>query len=220
MKPCAYPRACLNTSHIVTCSWSVLRALVHSATAARLMGCRLLLSTSICATTYPNLAINWTYCLSCFWDTEKKKEAKASLSWQAQMHRVRLMLWMWDPLGSTHTGSPQPCYLARWARCAVMSAWLWTVLDRQGQRAAGQCHCAGPSGRWTGTSCSEKKKCRPSEWLQRTATEIQATDFLGPFVRPFWMHDCCHSFFCWLHGIYQDTASHILGLLLGWLLWA
>lgn len=31
----------------------------------------------------------------------------------------------------------------------------------------------------------KKKDCKPSEWLQREATEIQATDFLGPFVRLF-----------------------------------
>lgn len=77
------------------------------------------------------------------------------------MHRGRLMLWMWDSLGSSCTSSPQPCCLTSWARCALMSPWLWIVLDRRGQRmagVAGQCHYAGSSSQWTGTSCLEKKR--------------------------------------------------------------
>ena len=76
------------------------------------------------------------------------------------MHRVRILLWMWDSLVSAHSSSPQPCYLTHWAQCAIISLRLWIVLDRQGQRlegAAGQCHHTGPRGQWTGTSCLLKR---------------------------------------------------------------
>lgn len=119
-------------------------------------------------------------------------EAPLWLWHQQSTEKITLKYTLWE---STRTSSPQPGCLTCWAHRAITSPWLWTTPNRRGQRvegAAGQCHCAGPSGQWTGTSCLEKKECK----LQREATEIQATDFLRSFVRLFWMHYCCHSFFC------------------------
>lgn len=145
---------------------------------------------------YPILVINLTSGLSCFAETRKKTKQKPLCP---DSHRCTGQ--------RSHSGS-EICCAQLVPVChslahagLIMPKWLpgsglcWTVKVGGG----GDCRAVLPywapwPEEWN--QLLRNKRSMSCLNVSRGTTEIQTSHSLGPFVKLFWMHYCCDSFFC------------------------